>query len=304
MQPSFLDHPAERAGLITITDSLTRGFKAKDLRDIKYVLIDPHGSLEVPPIPGLEHHLGRYDSDSIHRYLATERDLGIPELRARLLDLLPNTVAIHFNINRGLADPNRQPPFALSSIGKQADPSVQKALLARHIRSGKAVDEILAQLPNDVRISLLHSTELYEAPDLRTLDLSTPANFRAYLDAVCGVGQVEYRNCFITGDADGSTHGDRQFRLTLERHLQAEGIPSVLDSPYVTKLGRHMTSSYMLRHPGRVNAVDWRKDELAEGSGADGTFVLDRSMSDPKKVDRIANLFADALKKVSRDQSL
>ena len=301
MKTSFLDLPAERSGLISVTDSMSRTSKARDLSQVQHVIIDPHGSWKVPPVRGLEEHLARYDSRSIKRYFATERDLGVPELRGALLDRLPNALAIHFNVNRGLADPNRQPSFALPALTKAAPAATQKELLARHIAAGKAVDAILARLNGNVRISLLHSTEFYKAPDLKELDLSCAADFERSLDAVCGIGPVEYQNCFITGDANGSTHGDRRFRLALQSHLMAIGIPFVLDDPYVTQLGRHLTSSYMLSYPGRVNAVDWRKDALAEGSGKDGTFALDRSEADPKKIECIAELFADALKKATHD---
>lgn len=296
MSISFLDHPGEREGLIEVRHSLTNASGDADLRNVKHVIIDPHGSWEVPPVTGLENHLGQYDSDSVQRHLAVERDLGIPELRDQLVDRVPDTLAINFKVNRALADPNREPAFALQSIMNPADPAVKAALQDWHARGLTAVDQILAKVAPGARVSLLHSTEFFDYPALTDEDLKSPEAFKAYMDRVVAAREKEYQNCIMTGDADGSTRADGQFTDLLTARLTADGIPFALNNPYVTKLGRHVTSRYMEARPGRVNAMDWRKDMLATGSGAENTFALDTSVPDAAKVDRVAELFAETLK--------
>lgn len=299
MGVSFLDHPAERNGVINVTHSLGSGRGAQDIKRVRNAIIDPHGSLKVPQVDGLEDYLSTLDFATLQRLLAVEADLGIPALRAALVARLPDTLAIDFEGNRGLVDPNRRLEFALQPVVNGAAPSVKQGLLGWHAEGLNAVDQILGQMGPDVRVSLLHSSEVFEYPTLTDADLRDAASFKAYLDRVCAIREKEYNRCIMTGDKDGSTRADAVFNGLLMRRLAALGIPYAVDNPWVTKLGRHKTSDYMSARPDRVNAMDWLKPDLATGAVGDGTFALDTSEPDPEKVDNIAGIIADTLKEAA-----
>ncbi len=282
MRASVLDHPEEKNGLIEVTHSF--GSRGVDLSQVQHLIIDPHGSWDVPPVRGVEDHLAQYGSNTVRRHLAVERDLGIPELKDGLLARLPNALAINFRVNRALADPNRRPEVAFSELMKAADPAVQAALMDWHKRGLVAVDEILALVNPNARISLLHSTEIFDYPAPSAEDVKDAASFEAYVDRVCALRCAEFQNCIITGAGDEPSRGDGHFNQVLQRNLTSVGIPFALDNPYATHFGRHLTSDYMRARLDRVNAMDWRKDLLAEGSATDGTFALDRSEPVPLKL--------------------
>ncbi len=293
MKKTLFHHPAHEEGIIEVAHSF--GMGELDWSRVEYVLIDPHGSMEVPPIDGLNEHLAQYGAETIHRYLAVKCDLGTAQLREALLRRLPNAVTIHFKMNRGLADPNRHSSFALPSLIERASPSVQQALLARHARGLEAVQEILSRIPEQATITLLHSTPVFRYKSATQDDVKDAESLKAYLDKICGIRGPEIHTCLITGDADGSTRGDMQLYEALQKRVDPAEFSFVENDPYVTQTGKHLTSDYMKLHPDRVSVVDWRKDLLAEGSASEGTFQLDSTRIDSTKVERIADLFAESL---------
>ncbi len=299
---SFLDHHAEREGLIDVRHSIQHAnLKTLDLSRVDHLIIDPHGSLTIPPVQGLQEFLERHDGEAIRRYLAVERDLGIPELRNELLAQVPGTLAVSFNVNRGWIDPNRTPAAALRNIVAKAPQEVRDELMDRHIRSLAAVDEILARLKPGVKVTLAHSTEPFNESDrsVHDLDLSKPENLVRFLEVRTNVGEGRgpvIPVCFITGKGDEPTQDDAFFRKALQDRLTAQGTPFSEDDPYATLHGRHKTSDYMRARPGDVNCVDWPRDMLATGEVRDGTFSLTDSEADPGKVATLAGMFAEALR--------
>ncbi len=300
---SFLDHPAEREELIEISHSIPKivGSKTMGLEDVDHLIVDPHGSLALPKVRGLDKFLSDHDYEMVRRYLAVARDLGMPEYCDVLLKMLSNSLAIRFNVNRGLVDPNRTPAYAMGNIMKKAPREVRTELMARHIRALRAVDEIIANLKPGVKITLAHSTEPFNDADrsVNDLDLSDPANLARYLEVRTNVGSGHgsvIPVCFITGRGDGWTYCDDGFRKRAEAHLDFLKIPYSHDDPYATKAEKHLTSRYMRARPGDVNAIDLPRDMLATGEIADGTFSLTESVADSKKVERIAELFAESLR--------
>ncbi len=299
---SFLDHPAE-AELIEIQHSIPKSSDSKtiDLGDVKHLIINPHGSIEVPPVRGLEQFLSRHDSESIRRYLAVERDLAASELSAALAEQVPNTLSIGFRVNRGIIDPNRTVRHALRNIISNAPKDVRAELLARHKRALAAVDEIFGKLNPGVKVSLVHTTEPFDEADQKVheLDLSNPSKLKRFLEVRTNVGKGHgpvIPVCFITGKGDGPTRDDSAVREALQARLKAKGIILSEDNPYHTDVKRHKTSHYMRARPGYVNAVDWPRDMLGTGEIEDGTFSLTESVADSKKVENVAAMFAEAIK--------
>ena len=299
---SFLGHSAEYGGLIDVRHSIQHtNAKTLGLENVDHLIIDPHGSLAIPPVQGLQEFLDRYDAERLRQYLAVRRDLGIPEFRDALLREIPNTLAVSIDFSRGLADPNRTKDHALQNIVRHAPDSVRAGLSNLHSQALTAVDEILTQLKPGVKITLAHSTEPFNdaEPGLEDLDLLEPESFDRFLRVRTNVGKGRgpvIPVCFITGRGDEPTRDDSLFRSILQARLMALGIPFDEDDIYSTRFGEHMTSSYMRARPGDVNAVDWPRDMLATGEVRDGSFSLTDSEADSVKVEVIANLHADALR--------
>lgn len=296
----FSEYSLEEGGLITISHSIPKQKHSKtmDFRDIKYLLIDPHGSSQIP----LEDKADLYlpsDSQLIHALIQGEKDAGVPELCADILQRVPDGMTINVNFSRAILDANRTPEYALGKIVTPESPEmVSRMLHDIHRKALTAIDNVIGRLPPHVKILCLHSmkTNYVEDPEIAA-DIQI---IRSYLEAwEQSIGMAPHTPvCLLLGPEGEEALADMKMKDAVEDVFRKEHIATKVDDPYKTVRNKDKTTDYMLARPGSILALDFPKDLLCRGSAGDHTFSYISSEADPVKVSKMGEILAKALRRV------
>lgn len=306
---SFLSHPLEDEGFLTIEDSLKRSGKGKSLDDVELVVIEPHADETFDRAP---ESLKPFIDERWKRVARMEHDEGARELAQGIVRRVPNSLMVGVNLNRVIADANREnvPEHALGGfnrlIGPDADPALVQEVMSLHGRVLGGLNALLAQLRPGTKIQLAHTMypedpEDWDAAD--AIDLTTMAGVDKWVEAFEApvranrTGLVRPEVCTMTQFDGERPLDDVRARTSLEQVLAERGLRAQNNDPYGTKLGRHMTSRWQTNFPGQAIAWDVREDTVCKGNVADGSFTVEGRRVDQDKVNGWVDIFTEAIKR-------
>lgn len=286
----------ETSDYLAFTHSIEKPLHRKTINpgDVKYVLLDVHGSHNMPFPIAVEKHLPQ-DNELMQHLNSLEADAGVPALTNQIVQQVPGGMGIHVNVARSILDGNRILSHAVRGVLHPDAPAEVKNILADiHRQFIDSIDRFIASLHPKTKLVCLHSMWPNTPVNQQTL-AHDPESIRAYIYSYesCLNSGVSRNVCFISPPEANKAATDVEMTNAFGSALNQTGIHWEKDKPFRAE-AKDQTTRYALNHPHHTFIVDIPKHLLCEGERTDKTFSC-FSKPDSSKVNKIALSMAEAL---------